>query len=75
MKGSLLKYKPTTPLEGISGEKIVTPEEKLASLKTELAMLQTQVSEKHPDIIRVKREIEGLEKAGITKQQKCTCAE
>ena len=32
-------------------------------------MLQTQVSEKHPDIIRVKREIEGLEKAGNTKQQ------
>ena len=69
IEGQLAQIKPSTPLEGLSGEKIVTPEEKLASLKTELTMLQTQVSEKHPDIIRVKREIEGLEKAGITKQQ------
>ena len=69
IEGQLAQIKASTPLEGISGEKIVTPEEKLASLKTELTMLQTQVSEKHPDIIRVKREIEGLEKAGITKKQ------
>ena len=69
IEGQLAQIQPFTPLEGISGEKIVTPEEKLASLKTELALLQTQVSKKHPDIIRVKREIEGLEKAGITKQQ------
>jgi uncharacterized protein involved in exopolysaccharide biosynthesis len=68
IEGQLAQIKASTPLEGLSGEKIVTPEEKLASLKTELTMLQTQVSEKHPDIIRVKREIEGLEKAGITKQ-------
>ena len=70
IEGQLAQIQPSTPLEGISGEKIVTPEEKLASLKIELAMLQTQVSEKHPDIIRVKREIEGLEKTGITKQQR-----
>ena len=68
IEGQLAQIQPTTPLEGISGEKIVTPEEKLSSLKAELAVLQTQVSEKHPDIIRAKREIEGLEKAGITKQ-------
>jgi uncharacterized protein involved in exopolysaccharide biosynthesis len=65
IEGQLAQIQPTTPLEGISGEKIVTPEEKLATLKTELAVLQTQVSEKHPDIIRAKREIEALEKAGI----------
>ncbi|MCX5903025.1 MAG: hypothetical protein NTV89_06025 [Proteobacteria bacterium] len=69
IEGQLAQIQPSTPLEGVSGAKIVTPEEKLASLKAELAVLQTQVSEKHPDIIRVKREIEGLEKAGITKQQ------
>lgn len=69
IEGQLVQIQPTTPLEGLSGEKIVTPEEKLATLKTELVVLQTQVSEKHPDIIRVKHEIEGLEKAGITKQQ------
>jgi len=69
IEGQLAQIQPTTPLEGVSGEKIVTPEEKLATLKTELTVLQTQVSEKHPDIIRVKREIEGLEKAGITKQK------
>ena len=64
---------PSSPLEGVSGEKIVTPEEKLESRKSELAVLQSQYSEKHPDIIRVRKEIESLEKI-LSQTQKTTAA-
>jgi polysaccharide chain length determinant protein (PEP-CTERM system associated) len=69
LQTQLDQLQPFSPMEGISGARIVTPEEKLASLKTELAILQNQVSEKHPDIIRVQREIEGLEKIVRNQQQ------
>jgi uncharacterized protein involved in exopolysaccharide biosynthesis len=62
LESQLAQVEPLFPLEGISGERILTPEEKLASLQAELAVLLTRVSEKHPDIIRIRREIEGLEK-------------
>jgi len=63
LQTELAQIQPSTPLEGISGARIVTPEEKLASRKTELSILLNQFSEKHPDVIRVQREIEGLEKS------------
>ena len=53
---------PMVSIEGLSGQKIVTPEEKLASLKSELKLLKTTYSEKHPDVIRAKQEIKLLEK-------------
>lgn len=69
LQAQLAQIQPSSPMEGISGARIITPEEKLASLKTELAILRNQVSEKHPDIIRVQREIEGLEKLVTPKEQ------
>jgi len=69
LQTQLAQLQPSSPLEGTSGARIVSPEEKLASLKTELAILRNQVSEKHPDIIRVRREIEGLEKIVNAQQQ------
>jgi capsular polysaccharide biosynthesis protein len=69
LQSQLAQIQPSSPLEGISGGRIVTPEEKLASLRTELAILRNQVSKKHPDIIRVQKEIEGLEKIVSTQQQ------
>ncbi|MCX5894785.1 MAG: hypothetical protein NTZ51_02980, partial [Proteobacteria bacterium] len=62
---------PFLQMEGISGQKIITPDEKLGSLKVELALLLSSVSEKHPDVIRVKREIESLEKI-VPKDRKDT---
>ena len=69
LQTQLAQLQPTSPLEGTSGARIVSPEEKLASLKTELSILRNQVSEKHPDIIRVRSEIEGLEKIVNAQQQ------
>ncbi len=69
LQSQLAQIQPSSPMEGISGGRIVTPEEKLASLKTELSILRNQVSERHPDIIRVQKEIEGLEKIVESQQQ------
>jgi len=74
VEAQLAQMLPSSPLEGMSGERIVTPEEKLESRKSELALLQSQFSEKHPDIIRARREIEGLEKM-LSKTQKTTASQ
>ena len=71
LESQLATTDPFLQMEGISGQKIITPEEKLGSLKVELALLLSSVSEKHPDVIRVKREIESLEKI-VPKDRKDT---
>ena len=48
VESQLAQIQPSSPLEGISGERIVTPEEKRESLKAELAILQTQPFRKAP---------------------------
>jgi len=53
---------PLVAMQGISGERIITPEEKYASLKAELNVLLASYSEKHPDIIRLRKELVLLEK-------------
>ncbi len=62
LEAKLATINPIIGMEGRSGERIVTPEEKLAALKSELDILLSSYSEKYPDIIRVKKEIEKLEK-------------
>ena len=74
VESQLAQIQLSTPLEGLSGERIVTPEEKRESLKAELALLQSRLSEKHPDVIRVRREIEILEKT-LPPQQKATISQ
>jgi hypothetical protein len=59
---SLVTINPLVSMEGISGQKIVTPEEKLTALKSELDLLLATYSEKHPDVIRSRNEIKALEK-------------
>jgi len=65
---NLVTINPLTSLEGLSGERIITPEEKLTALKAELDILLTTCSEKHPDVIRSRAEIEALEKLLSKKQ-------
>jgi polysaccharide biosynthesis transport protein len=74
VESQLAQIQPSSPLEGLSGQRIITPEEKLESLKSELALLQSSLSEKHPDIIRVRSEIEGLEKT-LSRAQKTTASQ
>ncbi len=69
LETNLATINPLIAMEGLSGERVVTPEEKLAALKAELDVMMIQYSEKHPDIIRAKQEIRELEKLVADKQQ------
>lgn len=60
LESKLATTNPYMALEGISGQPIVTPEEKLAALKSELGLLISTFSERHPDVIRTRHEIENL---------------
>ena len=49
------------------GQAVVSPENQIKALQTRLAMLQSQYSPNHPDVMRTKRELEGLQaQTGIT---------
>jgi len=49
------------------GQAVVSPENQIKALQTRLAMLQSQYSPNHPDVMRTKRELKGLQaQTGIT---------
>jgi polysaccharide biosynthesis transport protein len=52
---------PVLGMTGISGERIVTPQERLAALQSELGQLRARYSERHPDVLRAQHEISKLE--------------
>ena len=71
----LATMNPLVAMQGISGERIVTPEEKYAALKAELGVLLASYSEKHPDIIRLRREVSLLEQQLNEKQKTASSAQ
>ncbi len=56
LKGQLEQLDPYTPDVNVS------PQARLKALRTEYLSLSARYSEDHPDVIRLKREIEGLER-------------
>jgi uncharacterized protein involved in exopolysaccharide biosynthesis len=61
LQGQLAEVDPLKPVI-IDGEKVATnPKERLKSLYIELIRLQATLSEKHPDVKKLKREISELE--------------
>ncbi len=56
------------PLRNDEGRLLLQPDERLKSLRLELLNLQLRYSDKHPDVIKTKREITKLE-ARLPKQQ------
>ncbi len=69
LESRLATVNPLISMEGMSGQRIVSPEEKRTALKSELAILLTTYSEKHPDVIRARGEIDALER-GIAERKK-----
>ena len=61
LNGRLSTVAPLAPIKTGRGDVIRDPNERLKGLKMELMQLQTYLSDKHPDIIRAKREIAELE--------------
>lgn len=66
LDGQLGTLKPQTPIITASGERILDAEERLKALRTQLASSAGYLSDDHPDIVKMKQEIEALERQGGT---------
>lgn len=66
LENQLAQTPPYGSLVGVGGERIQSPADRLKLLKSQYASLAGLYSEQHPDVIRVKREIEALEREGVT---------
>jgi polysaccharide biosynthesis transport protein len=61
LEAQLAQLKPNSAMFSDSGDRILTPTDRLRALKSELASRRALYAEDHPDITRLTREIAGLE--------------
>ena len=73
LESQLSTMSPVLGMTGLSGDRIVTPQERLAALQSELGQLRARYSDRHPDVRRAQNEIVELqallEKQGSAKGQ------
>ncbi|MBK9305882.1 MAG: lipopolysaccharide biosynthesis protein [Nitrospira sp.] len=62
LEGELATIKPNTPILSVTGERILDSTERLRALRAEYAAASANLSADHPDIVKMKQEIEALEK-------------
>jgi uncharacterized protein involved in exopolysaccharide biosynthesis len=62
LEGQLAQIKPNTPLISSGGERILDTEERLKTLQAQYASLSAVYSSSHPDIVKMRREIDALKK-------------
>lgn len=60
LQSQLAQVNPLTNMRSATGESILDPASRLKALESEYASVSAKYSEKHPDIIKIKREIAGL---------------
>lgn len=62
IEAELAQVQPSGPVFSSDGQPVLNTEARLKSMKTEYAVASAKYSPEHPDVIKLKREIEGLEK-------------
>ena len=62
LDGELATLKPNTPIISASGERILDSGERLKTLRAQYASTSAYLSPEHPDIIKMKQEMESLER-------------
>jgi succinoglycan biosynthesis transport protein ExoP len=62
LDSQLVQINPTSTLYGDTGQRILGDKDQLRILQTQYAAAVSHYSDTHPDVVRLKREIEGLEK-------------
>ena len=60
LQSQLEQINPLTNMRSATGESILDPASRLKALESEYASLSARYSSEHPDIVKIKREIEGL---------------
>jgi uncharacterized protein involved in exopolysaccharide biosynthesis len=61
LDGQLAMISPTSQVYTSTGERVLSPADQLKFLRTQYASLSAVYSPNHPDVLRLKAEIEGLE--------------
>jgi len=61
LEAQLAQLNPTSQIYASTGERVQSPEDRLKYLRTEYARISALYAPDHPDVVRMKREIEGLE--------------
>ena len=71
IEGQLTQISPSSPMFAASGERILDSESRLKGLRSELDSATASYSSDHPDVLRLRREIDGLEKqtSGVSQRQ------
>jgi uncharacterized protein involved in exopolysaccharide biosynthesis len=62
LEGQLATIKPNTPIVTATGERILDASERLKALRAQYVSVASYLSVDHPDIIKMKQEIEALER-------------
>jgi uncharacterized protein involved in exopolysaccharide biosynthesis len=62
IEAQLTQVQPSGPVFSSDGQPVLNTEARLKGMKTEYAVASAKYSPEHPDVIKLKREIEGLEK-------------
>jgi succinoglycan biosynthesis transport protein ExoP len=62
LDGQLAQIEPESPIISSTGERIISPRDRLKALQTEYLSLSSKYSDKHPDVVKMRQEIEALTK-------------
>ncbi|MGH8657318.1 MAG: Wzz/FepE/Etk N-terminal domain-containing protein [Gammaproteobacteria bacterium] len=62
LESELAQIDPYGPVYSVSGGQVLSPAGRLKSLQTELLSVSARYSSDHPDVVRLRKEIEGLRK-------------
>jgi len=60
LESQLAQINPLTNMRSATGQSILDPVSRLKALESEYASISAKYSTEHPDVLRIKREIEGL---------------
>lgn len=66
LEGQLAQIKPNSPIISNSGERILDTDERLKSLRAQYVSLASTYSPLHPDVIKMRNEIDALEQSGAS---------
>ena len=70
----LAQINPTATLYGDTGQRVMGAKDQLKILKTQYAAAVANYSDTHPDVVRLKSEIEGLERNSAARAVTATCS-
>lgn len=62
LDAELAQISPDTPIVSDTGQRILSKQDRLKHLQTELVALTSRYSEKHPDVVKTQREIAALQR-------------